>query len=67
MPMTANTATAAESSALDRWIQRVTLTALLTLAVALVSVGVALYGPTADANPSTGRAATLSHPLETGR
>jgi hypothetical protein len=37
---------------LDRWIQRMTLAALVGLAAALVATGVALYGPTAHAGPA---------------
>lgn len=36
---------------LDRWIQRVTLAALLALAAALLGVGVTLYAPRSDAEP----------------
>jgi len=34
---------------LDRWIQRLTLAALLAVAAALVTTGVSLYGPGARA------------------
>jgi hypothetical protein len=37
---------------LDRWIQRLTLAALLAVAAALVTTGVSLYGPRARAAPA---------------
>ena len=36
-------------SRFDRWIQRVALATLLALAAALVTTGVTLYGPRAEA------------------
>jgi hypothetical protein len=38
---------------LDRWIQRVTLAALLALTAALLTVGVALYTPDSEAGTAT--------------
>ncbi len=40
------------NDAVDLWIQRVTLAALVALAATLVTVGVALYVPTSDAAPA---------------
>ncbi|MCP3097680.1 hypothetical protein LZ198_02185 [Myxococcus sp. K15C18031901] len=36
---------------LDRWVQRVTLVAMLAVAAALVTVGARLYGPRANPTP----------------
>ncbi|AKF85755.1 hypothetical protein OWM54_05530 [Myxococcus sp. MISCRS1] len=36
---------------LDRWIQRVTLAAMIAVAAALVTVGARLYGPRAAVPP----------------
>ena len=38
---------------LDRWIQRVTLAAMVALAATLVTVGVVLYAPSSEATPAT--------------
>jgi len=40
------------NDAVDLWIQRVTLAALVALAATLVTVGVALYVPGAEATPA---------------
>ena len=46
---------------LDRWIQRVTLAAMVALAAALLGVGVALYASTSEAHQAPA-AATQSVP-----
>ncbi|HSP78689.1 MAG TPA: hypothetical protein VLQ93_09185 [Myxococcaceae bacterium] len=40
------------NDSLDRWIQRVTLAALLALTATLLTVGVALYAPDSAAGPA---------------
>jgi hypothetical protein len=46
---------------LDRWIQRVTLAAMVALAAALLAVGVSLYASSSEAHEPAA-AATLSVP-----
>ncbi|HET9450916.1 MAG TPA: hypothetical protein VFO83_08550 [Aggregicoccus sp.] len=41
------------NDAVDLWIQRVTLAALVALAATLVTVGVVLYAPSSEATPTT--------------
>ncbi len=45
------------NSTLDRWIQRVTLAALLALTAALLTVGATLYASDSKAGMAGGRAA----------
>ena len=49
---------------LDRWIQRVTLAALLALTATLLSVGLALYASNSEAGttPASGSAASPPPP-----
>lgn len=42
---------------LNRWIQRVTLAAMVALAAALLAVGVALYAPATEAHESPAKSA----------
>lgn len=46
---------------LDRWIQRVTLAALLALTAALLSVGAALYASDSKAGTAAGGAPALDN------
>ena len=45
---------------LDRWIQRVTLVALLALTATLLTVGVSLYAADSEAGTSTASTTTAS-------
>jgi hypothetical protein len=47
----------AMNDTLDRWIQRVTLAAMVALAAALLAVGVTLYASTSEAHPAPNAAA----------
>ncbi|MCE9666698.1 hypothetical protein LY474_02630 [Myxococcus stipitatus] len=40
------------NDSLDRWIQRLTLAAMIAVAAALVTVGARLYGPRAHPTPA---------------
>lgn len=45
------------NDALNRWIQRVTLAAMVALAAALLAVGVALYAPATQAHGAPAQSA----------
>jgi hypothetical protein len=55
------------NNTLDRWIQRVTLAALLALTVALLTVGAALYASDSKAGTAGGRADVQDSLAETHR
>ena len=51
---------------LNRWIQRVTLAAMVALAAALLAVGVALYAPATEAHETPALCACVSRASESG-